>query len=143
MSFAKSAVQHAVLDTNILVSALIRPEGPPGLVMAAALRGDLVPVFSAEILAEYDEVLRRPRLRLQQERVQAMLDAMRLVGVRLAVDQVPPPANLPDADDWPFIAVALGAGCPIVTGNTRHFPQYMGVRVMTAREWMDSARGTA
>jgi hypothetical protein len=30
----------------------------------------------------------------------------------------------------------LAAGCPVVTGNARHFPDSAGVRVMTAREWV-------
>jgi putative PIN family toxin of toxin-antitoxin system len=132
-----SDVQHAVLDTNILVSALIRPAGPPGLVMAAVLRGDLVPVFSEEIVAEYERVLRRPRLRLDTIKVQAMLDTMRLVGVRLVIESVPPPSDLPDRDDWPFITCGVAAGCPVVTGNAKHFPQMRGLRVMTARQWMD------
>ena len=106
--------------------------------MAAVQRGELVPVFSTEILAEYEDVLRRPRLRLQHEKVQAMLDAMRLLGVRLAVEPVPPPSELPDPSDWPFIATALAADCPVITGNAKHFPQALGVRVMTAREWVQS-----
>jgi putative PIN family toxin of toxin-antitoxin system len=129
-------VKHAILDTNILVSALIRPEGPPGLVMATVLRGDLVPVFSDEILAEYERVLRRPRLRLDAVKVQAMLEAMRLVGVRLVVESGLPPSDLPDRDNWPFIACGRVAGCPVVTGNVKHFPKRAGISVMTAREWV-------
>jgi uncharacterized protein len=55
---------RVVVDTNILVSALMRPDSPPGQVMAAVKRGELVPVFSASCFAEYEDVLQRPRLRL-------------------------------------------------------------------------------
>jgi hypothetical protein len=48
---ASATVQHAVLDTDVLVSDLIRPDGSPRLVLPAVRRGELVPVFSAEILA--------------------------------------------------------------------------------------------
>jgi putative PIN family toxin of toxin-antitoxin system len=133
------AVRHAVLDTNILVSALIRPEGPPGQVMAAVKRGELVPVFSRAVFAEYEEVLRRPRLRLEPEKVDAALDTMRAVGTVVQGEPPAPPAGLPDGSDWPFIACAQAAGCPVITGNAQDFPAPLGVRVMTAREWVEGA----
>lgn len=135
-------MQHAVLDTNILVSALMRPAGPPGLVMAAVLRGELVPVFTDNILAEYQDVLRRPRLGLRPETVNATLASMRLVGVRLRLDPIPPPIALPDPTDWPFAACAIAAACPMITGNAKDFPPMAGLHVMTAREWVE-ARGRA
>ena len=132
-------MRHAVIDTNILVSALLRPAGPPGRVMAAALAGRLVPVVSDAVLAEYASVLARPRLALDAGRVRRMLDALRGVGVRLHAPATPPPDDLPDPGDWPFIACALAAGCPVVTGNARDFPPRLGVRVVTARQWVDAA----
>lgn len=130
-------MRHAVLDTNILVSALMRPGGPPGQVMAAVRLGESVPVFSRTILAEYETVLRRARLRLDPDRVEEALATIRNIGSFVDGDEPPAPANLPDAGDWPFIACALAAGCPVVTGNLKHFPPRVGVKVMTAREWVD------
>ena len=127
--------QHAVLDTNILVSALMRPDGPPGRVMAAVKRGELVPVLSQAILAGYEAVLQRPRLRLDAANVGAALVDLRAIGFVIPGDPPPPPPGLPDDTDWPFIACALAADCPVITGNARDFPQALGVRVMTAREW--------
>lgn len=128
----------AVLDTNILVSALMRPEGPPGQVMADVGRGILTPVTSADVLAEYRAVLTRPRLRLNMDAVTRALDAIDLLGLHLAPRQLPPapPPGLPDPTDWPFMACALAAGCPVITGNLKHFVAGAGVRVMTAREWV-------
>ena len=130
-------VPYAVIDTNILVSALLRPAGPPGQVMAAALAGRLIPVVSDAVLAEYASVLTRPRLRLDAQRVRQTLDALRSVGVPVHAPMTPPP-DLPDPDDWPFIACALAAGCPVVTGNAKDFPPRLGVTVVTAREWVDA-----
>jgi len=129
-------VRHAVIDTNILVSALLRPAGPPGQVMAAALAGRLIPVVSDAVLAEYASVLIRPRLGLDAERVRQTLAALRNIGVCL--DAAPaPPVDLPDPEDWPFIACALAAGCPVVTGNAKDFPPRLGIQVVSARQWMD------
>lgn len=130
-------MRYAVLDTNILVSALMRPEGPPGQVMAAVRRGDLRPVFSAAILTEYGTVLRRTKLRLDRAKVETALDALQTIGSLLHGELPPAAAGLPDPDDWPFIACALAAGCPVITGNARDFPPALGVRIMTAREWVD------
>jgi len=129
-------MSHAVIDTNILVSALLRPAGPPGQVMAAALAGQLIPVVSDAVLAEYASVLTRPRLGLDPRQVRRMLDAMQAVGVRLYPSPTPP-AGLPDPADWPFIACALMAGCLVVTGNARDFPPRLGVKVVTARQWVE------
>lgn len=132
-------MRYAVLDTNILVSAVMRPEGPPGLVLAAVKRGELVPVFNPAILSEYDEVLRRPRLGLGANEIADALEAMRALGVVIEIAPTPPPAHLPDDADWPFIACALVAGCPVITGNVKHFPVEAGVRVLTARGWAETA----
>lgn len=131
-------MRYAVLDTNILVSALMRPEGPPGLVMAAVKHGELVPVFSQAIFAEYQSVLRRPRLRLEAAKVDAALATMQALGTLVPGDPPPTPTNLPDGADWPFIACALATRFPVITGNVRDFPDWLGVRVMTAREWVDA-----
>jgi len=130
-------VRLAVLDTNILVSALMRPAGPPGRVMAAVARGDLVPVFNLATYNEYDSVLRRPRLRLDSEKVDAALAGIRAIGMLLQGEAPPPPKNLPDPGDWPFIACAVALGCPVVTGNARDFPAALGVRVVSARECLE------
>ena len=48
----------AVLDTNVLVSAMLRVGSVPGHVAEEAMNGDIIPVLNDEILAEYEEVLR-------------------------------------------------------------------------------------
>jgi hypothetical protein len=55
---------RVVLDTNILVSAMLSPLGNPAKVFRMFLTRTLDLVFSADILAEYEDVLSRPRLRI-------------------------------------------------------------------------------
>lgn len=127
---------RAVVDTNVLVSALINPAGAPAAVVAAIRDLRLVPVVSADILAEYDEVLRRPRLNLPPAEIEELLVDLR--GLALLV-QIPAPsatASLPDPDDWPFIAAARTAGCPVITGNARHFPAQSGVEAVGPGEFL-------
>ena len=50
---------YVVIDINVLVSALLRWDSVPGAVLEQALVGSIVPLLSDEIIAEYEEVLRR------------------------------------------------------------------------------------
>ena len=65
-----------------------------------------------------------------------IVTAIRTLGTLIRHGLPPPPADLRDNSDWPFMACAQAAGCPVITGNVRDFPAALGVRVMTAREWM-------
>jgi predicted nucleic acid-binding protein len=123
----------AVIDTNVLVSGSLNPSGSPGRVLAAVERLLLQPVVSADVMAEYRDVLFRPRLRLDDQWVARLLDNLESLGLMLA----PPPidtTSLLDPGDAPFIALARYAGCPVITGNGRHFVA-AGVEVVTPAGW--------
>ena len=50
-----------MIDTNVLVSAMLKWESVPGSVLVLAFDGPITPILNEEILAEYREVLRRPK----------------------------------------------------------------------------------
>ena len=54
---------QVVLDTNIMVSALLQPLGPPAQVFTLAIGGSLQLCVSGKVYAEYEEVISRPRFR--------------------------------------------------------------------------------
>ncbi|GAB4292762.1 MAG: hypothetical protein Kow0096_07940 [Thiohalomonadaceae bacterium] len=119
-----------VVDTNILVSALINPGGVPARVVEEIRAQTLRPLVCREILDEYREVLTRARFRFSSSLVESLLDDLAALALHLQ----PVPVNieqLPAPNDAPFIALALAAACPIVTGNGRHFPPECGVEVLT------------
>lgn len=97
-----------VLDTNVLIAALLSPDGPPGAILRLLLAGDARIAYDARILAEYKEVARRPKFKFVPGLVDAVLDA--LVGDGLCVTATPLLVSLPDADDEPFLEVAVAAG---------------------------------
>jgi putative PIN family toxin of toxin-antitoxin system len=68
---------RGVLDTNVLVSALLQPAGLPATVLIFALSRRIQPCVSAAILAEYEEVIRRPHFKRDLEVIEATLDAIR------------------------------------------------------------------
>lgn len=124
---------RAVIDTNILVSALLTPGGISAQLIAAIRSQALIPAVSQDILAEYAEVLNRPRFSFANDRIASLLEDMK--GLSLLMKPQPILLqNLPDPDDAPFIAAALTAGCAIITGNSKHFPPETGVEILSPAE---------
>lgn len=126
-----------VVDTNVLVAGIVSASSPPGWIVEALLSGEIEPALDAGIRAEYEEVLRRPDLSLEPERVAAVLDAIDAFGLEAVVPPWPEP--LPDQDGALFLAVAAWVACPLVTGNMRHFPVKARGRVvvLTPRQLVD------
>lgn len=119
-----------VVDTNVLVSALINPTDPPARIVEEIRTQALQPVIAAELIAEYHNVLTRTRFGFSLDQVESLLDDLTALSLYLNATRLDTGA-LPDPDDAPFIAVALAAACPIVTGNGRDFPTDLSVEILT------------
>jgi putative PIN family toxin of toxin-antitoxin system len=130
-----------VLDTNVLVAGLLKPFGPPAQLVRLVLDGRLECAVDARILAEYDDVVHRPRLNIDPAKLESVLREIRAGG--LPVASVPLPAPLPDPTDEAFVEVGLagGARC-LVTGNVVHFPEdrCLGLPVLRPAELVDVLR---
>jgi len=130
-----------VIDTNVLVSGLLSPYGPPGRIVALLCNGTLELCTDARVVSEYDAVLRRPRFGNDPETVDALLEMVRRHG--LPVASVPLPLPLPDRDDEQFVEVGLagGARC-LVTGNRAHYPddRCLGLPVLSPAELVEVVR---
>jgi uncharacterized protein len=110
-----------VLDTNVIVSGLLKSEGNPAMVLELALTGAVQVCHDGRILAEYAEVLARPRFKFDPLRVRDVL--MKLEADGLSFTPPMTPLDLPDPDDEPFLAVALAAAADyLVTGNISDYP---------------------
>ena len=117
---------RVVLDTNILISAVLTPKGPPTKVfLMTILQPDTQLCVSGEIYAEYEEVIRRPRLHRSNSEIEAALLAVRENSL-----WVIPTAKVracSDPDDDIFLECAQAASAHyIVTGNAKHFPTIWG-----------------
>lgn len=113
----------AVFDTNVVVSGILTPGGPPGRILDAILDGVCRSVLTDGILAEYEEVLCRPKFRFSTDDVQLLLDAIRACALVAPYTPFPLKTPLPDPDDIIFLEAAAALGAPLVTGNVRHFPR--------------------
>ena len=131
-----------VLDTNVLVSALLRPGSIPGRIVDLVLAEQVMLALDYRIFAEYQSVLFRPEFPFSPDQVGALLEFAWRAGEM--VDATPLPIHLPDPDDVMFVEVAVSAVVDaLVTGNLKHFPasQRQGVRVLAPREWLETWAG--
>ncbi len=109
---------RVVLDTNVLVSALISSSGPPGQLLSAVKRGDMTLVTSEYQLDELRKVLARERLRpyIKPEEAQDLIDNLEAVGT--LISELPECEVSPDPADNPILAAAIaGKANLIVSGD--------------------------
>lgn len=125
-----------LLDTNVVVSALLKPLSVPARLLDLALSGHIEVVVSNELLAEYREVLLRPKFRFSEGDVDAVLELMRSRAI--SVVPVPQRATTPDPKDQFVIDLAATSGAVVVTDNTRHFEGFP--RVVTPAEALSLLR---
>lgn len=116
---------YAVIDTNVLISALLSKNVNSATlkVLDAVFDGIIIPLYHQDILAEYDEVLHRGKFHLREEVIQTVLNAVRQYGVE--VFPQPTGAILIDMDDLVFYEVAMEKrddDAYLVTGNQKHYP---------------------
>lgn len=131
---------NVVLDTNVLVSALLSPFGAPARVLDLVLAGDITLAFDDRVLSEYTSVLRRTKFNFEARAVDDLLATLRAVG--LHVTALVLPITLPDPEDVMFLEVAIGAKAHLITGNQRHFPrdQRAGATVVSPSEFLKGWR---
>lgn len=130
---------RVVLDTNILVSACWKPGGLEAQVADMAVSGRITICVSAEILAEYQDVLSRPKLAACADRTRELLAALERVA--LPVETTARVQASIDEDDNRFLECAAASGAVfLITGNLRHYPAaWGGARVVNARMFLSES----
>ena len=133
--------RRVVLDTNVVVSALLNSFGAPGRVLDLVLAGELAAAYDDRVLAEWREVLRREKFGFVARDVEALLGFVEAEG--LGVNPRPLGAELPDPDDVPFLEVAHTAEATLITGNTKHYPKEasQGVAVLEPAAFLNEWTG--
>lgn len=111
-----------VLDTNVLIYGMINAFGVPGRILDLVREGIVELVVDDRTLAEYTEVLNRPKFRtyFTPHDVRDIIIFMEQNAHYVVSTQHV--TGLPDPDDTPFLELALSANVPLVTGNTDDFP---------------------
>ena len=115
---------YAVIDTNVLVSALLTSKSDTATVQVieAFLNGQIIPLYNEEIINEYEMVLNRPAFHFSEEKVILYISSIRQKG--LLASRIPSNFEFPDSDDAVFYEVALSKeDAYVITGNLKHFPK--------------------
>jgi putative PIN family toxin of toxin-antitoxin system len=125
-----------VVDTNIVVSAALKPDGLQRTVLLLAITKPARLYISKAILTEYSEVLARPELQIRKCLQRQLLDLL-----RKRAHFVTPAWTLQmtgDPEDNMFLECADAARADyLVTGNVRHFPRFWKkTKVITSREFL-------
>jgi len=132
---------YAVIDTNVLVSALLKWDSVPGNVLQFTITGVVTPVLNEDILREYREVLLRKKFHFPESVVDAILDNLAAQAVFINEEKLD--VNLPDPKDVVFYEVVMEErkkqDAFLVTGNLKHFP--VERFIVTPRQFLDILLG--
>jgi putative PIN family toxin of toxin-antitoxin system len=130
---------RVVLDTNVLLSACLKPSGLEAQVVGQALRGEIQACVTQAILDEYADVLGRDKFRAVRERAELLLGG--IAGCALRVETSETLSAASDEDDNRFLECAAAARADyVITGNLRHYPPECGTtKVVNARGFVERA----
>ena len=110
-----------VLDTNVLISGMINPDGTPAQILNLLINGKLTLLYDNRVMKEYEEVLIREKFAFGKDRIAPLLDYIRDEGEYVTAE--PSGENFKDYDDRMFYEVAFtGKAACVITGNKDHYP---------------------
>jgi putative PIN family toxin of toxin-antitoxin system len=114
---------RAVLDTNIIISAFINPDGKPSQILKMVLSRKAELCYNAAILSEYESVMLRPKFSsvIDSNNIRRFINLVRNIGI--SFNPLPGNTKLPDESDRIFYDTAKGSGSFLVSGNLKHFPK--------------------
>jgi len=129
---------RVVLDTNIILSSLLQPLGPPAKVLYLVRWGFLELCVSGPVYAVYEEVLQRPRFRRIESAIDPTLRFIRENGYWVRPAETLRVCKDPDDDMFLECAEAARASW-LVTGNVRDFPEvWRGAGIVTPRNFLEN-----
>jgi putative PIN family toxin of toxin-antitoxin system len=127
-----------VLDTNVLVSSMLSPKGPPAKILDLIMGDHMRVAYDDRILGEYEEVLSRPKLQIPAPEVLAVIDHIELTGQYVEPEPLSA-EEYTDPDDIMFAEVFITSNADaLVTGNLRHYKPLFkqDVMVLTPVQFM-------
>jgi putative PIN family toxin of toxin-antitoxin system len=128
---------YAIIDTNVLVSAAIKPDSVPGTIFKLILVEKICPVFNSEILDEYIRVLSRSKFGLSKFTADRIVGTVNYFGTKIESHKID--LKFIDPDDKKFYEAFVSTrdkrGVYLITGNIRHFP--VDDMIVTPRQMTD------
>ena len=128
---------YAVIDTNIIVSSMLKHDSNPGLIVDYVTVGTIIPLLNEEIINEYIKVLSRNKFGFDDISIQKTIDVIKKNAIYLEKGQTL--EDFIDKDDIVFFEIVLSARSTmdayLVTGNMKHYP--IRSYIVTPREMID------
>ena len=124
---------YAAIDTNVLVSAMLKWDSIPGNVMEMVFDGSIIPVLNECIVNEYQNVLLRPKFHLTEDIVHDVLESFKSQGIYVDAETID--MELPTVLYEVVMEKLKTEDTYLVTGNIKHFPQKPFI--VTPREMID------
>ena len=116
---------YAVIDTNVVLASLLskHEDAATVKVMDEVINGRIIPLYHKEMIGEYEDVLHRPKFRIEGEKIRKTIDSI----IDNGIEVFPQPTGeiLIDIDDLIFYEVAMEKrddDAYLVTGNLKHYP---------------------
>jgi len=128
-----------VVDTNIIVSGLIKSFSESSKIINLILSGKIRLAYDNRILNEYEEVLKRKKFNINFKHIESIISQIKEEGVYIST--IPLKGSLPDKDDEPFLEVAFAGKIDvIITGNKKHFPHEIckNINVLSPSEFLNN-----
>jgi putative PIN family toxin of toxin-antitoxin system len=122
----KQKSMKIVLDTNVIVSALINLQGIPGRILASVLNGKIQIAYDNRIIFEYIDVLSRKKFGFNKEIIDDLIDYFRNDGEFINSEY----SNVKFTDDRDkklYEVFKSGKAHCLITGNKKHFPNEKGI----------------
>jgi uncharacterized protein len=136
-----------VLDTNVLVSALLKRDGNPTTILKNVLEGGIRLAIDERIFEEYTRVLHRPRLNISPGQADSILRFIAYSALWVKCKPVEFQQNLiNDPGDLPFGEVAICSHAEaLITGNLKHFlfMSHTGIKVLLPKGFLEKYRHTS
>ena len=128
---------YVVIDTNVLVSAVLKSHSVPGSIVELAFDGPIIPILNEAIEKEDREVLSRPKFHLPEDLIEGIMSTFHKRAIYVDAEHLD--VELPDPKDLVFYEVVMEERkeeeAYLVTGNIRHFPNRPFI--VTPREMLD------
>lgn len=129
---------YAVIDTNVLISAMLKWNSIPGKVIEFVFSGKIIPLLNERIIKEYEDVLSRPKFHMSETVIHNILTEIKRLGLYIDAETID--IILPDPKDRIFYEVVMeerkSEDAYLVTGNIKHFP--IKPYVVTLRHMLDT-----
>ena len=128
---------YAVIDTNVIVSSMLKHDSIPGTIIKLVASSCIIPILNEEILSEYQEVLGRNKFGFSNNDINCLLASIKENGIFLGRKQTL--EDFIDEEDIVFYEIVMSArntmDAYLITGNLKHYP--IRNYVVTPRQMLD------